>query len=58
MTYGAVLFTLLAQGLTVGPLVRALGLGNAPPDAGPLVPVTVAPDGQEAPVMGGTDQPL
>jgi monovalent cation:H+ antiporter, CPA1 family len=26
MTYGAVLFTLLAQGLTIGPLVRRLGL--------------------------------
>jgi NhaP-type Na+/H+ or K+/H+ antiporter len=26
MTYGVVLFTVLAQGLTVGPLVRRLGL--------------------------------
>jgi CPA1 family monovalent cation:H+ antiporter len=33
MTYGAVLFTLLAQGLTVGPLVRRLDLqqGQVPP---------------------------
>jgi NhaP-type Na+/H+ or K+/H+ antiporter len=29
MTYGAVLFTLLAQGLTIGPLVRRLGLRDA-----------------------------
>jgi CPA1 family monovalent cation:H+ antiporter len=26
MTYGVVLFTVLAQGLTIGPLVRRLGL--------------------------------
>jgi NhaP-type Na+/H+ or K+/H+ antiporter len=26
MTYGAVLFTLLAQGLTIAPLVQRLGL--------------------------------
>lgn len=30
MTYGAVLFTLLVQGLTITPLVRLLGLQNAP----------------------------
>lgn len=32
MTYGAVLFTLLAQGLTIAPLVRRLGLQTARPD--------------------------
>lgn len=31
MTYGAVLFTLIAQGLTVGPLVRWLGMGGTDP---------------------------
>ena len=31
MTYGAVLFTLLAQGLTIGPLVAHLGLRQAAP---------------------------
>lgn len=30
MTYGAVLFTLLAQGLTIGPLARHLGVLEAP----------------------------
>ena len=34
MTYGVVLFTLLAQGLTIGPLVRALGLGQSRPKIG------------------------
>jgi Na+:H+ antiporter len=34
MTYGAVLFTLLAQGLTIGPLVRRLGLGDRSPQPG------------------------
>jgi CPA1 family monovalent cation:H+ antiporter len=36
MTYGAVLFTLLAQGLTVGPLVRRLGLIEATLRSGSL----------------------
>ena len=34
MTYGVVLFTLLVQGLTIGPLVRALGLGQTRPKVG------------------------
>ena len=42
MTYGAVLFTLLAQGLTIGPLVRRLGLGT--PKSVPVeVPITEEP---------------
>ncbi len=49
MTYGAVLFTLLAQGLTVGPLVRALGLGAPTPGAGPLAPTTEPPSSPAVP---------
>lgn len=37
-TYGVVLLTLLAQGLTMKPLVRALGLVKEPQDAGGLTP--------------------
>lgn len=36
MTYGAVLFTLLVQGLTIGPLVRVLKLQHEP--STPLIP--------------------
>lgn len=47
MTYGVVLFTVLAQGLTIGPLVRRLGLLREPdpvPATPPVAPVTpVAP---------------
>ncbi len=50
MTYGAVLFTLLAQGLTVGPLVRWLGLGGTAP-----VPVPVT---DETPVIDTTDRTI
>lgn len=32
MTYGAVLFTLLAQGLTIAPLLRYLGFQDKAPD--------------------------
>jgi CPA1 family monovalent cation:H+ antiporter len=42
MTYGAVLFTLIVQGLTIGPLVRRLGL-QAPP-----APASVEPSRSEA----------
>jgi Na+:H+ antiporter len=38
MTYGAVLFTLLAQGLTLAPVVRILGLRSATPTASPAEP--------------------
>ncbi len=50
MTYGAVLFTLLAQGLTIGPLVRWLGLGGHTP-----VPVPVI---DETPVITTTDRTI
>ena len=39
MTYGVVLFTDLAQGLTIGPLVRRLGLLREPENAPPAAPV-------------------
>lgn len=39
MTYGVVLFTVLAQGLTIGPLVRWLGLLQEPEILPPAVPV-------------------
>lgn len=60
MTYGAVLFTLLAQGLTVGPLVRALGLGTPPSGAGPPIPATepttIAGDDSSSPITDRTVQ--
>ena len=35
LAFGVVLFTLVVQGLTLGPLLRALGLVGVPPLAGP-----------------------
>lgn len=40
MTYGVVLFTVLAQGLTIGPLVRRLGLLHERASAPPAPPIT------------------
>lgn len=43
MTYVVVCFSIIVQGLTIGPLVKKLGLAGLPPSMPPSIPPPVAP---------------